>query len=140
MLVLTKSCQNTEYRYTASVAYGAADLSVCLFSTTESTTARELHNWRMASEMWWLGQVCVCVCCLPGEHLAAECTGRWQISRGRLMLWAMVCCQILGPVVRLDAILTCSTYSRSALLQTIYTLSCTIFVTLLTKATDLHPS
>ena len=35
---------------------------------------------------------------LPGEHMALGCTvGRRQAGRGRVMLWAMLCLEILGP-------------------------------------------
>ena len=37
---------------------------------------------------------------LSGEHMAPGCTkGRWQVSGGSVMLWAMLCWETLSPAI-----------------------------------------
>ncbi|KAK3531598.1 hypothetical protein QTP70_024987 [Hemibagrus guttatus] len=83
---------------------------------------REHQNWTI--EQWkkvdWSDESCfllhhvddrVRVHHLPGEHMAPGCTmGRRRAGEGSVMLWAMFCCETLGPAIHVDVTLTLTTY------------------------------
>ena len=48
---------------------------------------------------------------LPGEEIAPGRTmGRKQAGGGSVMLWAMFCCETLGPGINVNVTLTRTTY------------------------------
>ena len=125
MLVLVESCQNTQCIEACCIrGYIAAEQSGC--PCWALSTAKSANNGHMiirtgprSNGRWWPGMMnnvffyitWMAGRCLPGEHMAPECTmGRRQAGGGSVMLWAMLCWETLGPAIHMDVSLKLTTH------------------------------